>query len=105
MPSSSLPGAGRSRPTVAPPARTTASYSPRSCSADRSPSPLPPTSTPVTNRVPSARPRPPGANPGPSGPLWAPPRVRGALLHFDLGDPVPEHPADPVGPLVDGHIV
>src|SRR4051794_38629277 len=103
MPVSSRPGAGRSRPIVAPPARTTASNSSRSCSTDRSPSAGPPTSTPVTNRGPAD----PGAGEdrGARAPLLAQPPVHPGLLHLERGDAVGEHPADPVGPLVHGDVV
>ena len=46
-----------------------------------------------------------GAEVGAFGPHLVEALVEMALLHLELGDAVAEQPADPIGPLVDDHLV
>ncbi len=115
-PSSSRPGTGRSRGSVAPPASTTASKAARTSAAGRTVTsgaqavPIPRSSPGSTARRPR-RARRAGTDRGgahegdPLGLHLGQPAVEDGLLHLELGDAVAQQPAGLLGPLEDGHPV
>ena len=88
MPASSRPGIWRSRGAVAPPHSTVASKPRRSAETGRS--------TPIST---------PGRKMTPSCAMMREAAIEQPLLHLELGNPVPQQPADAIGALEHRHLM